>query len=198
MRSAVTRRWYSATAPSIVPESQWPARAVRDLADVDGEDRAAGVLDAVDDLGLYRERADEPVEVGDDDDVRVAGLDELDGAAEAVTRSSGAPPETSSSSSVSMRSSAVALAGRGDTLALLGGRDGVVAEPADADDADGATEGGRRDGREGEPAPDFTLPSDSGETVTLSSLRGKTVILYFYPKDDTPGCTKQACGIRDA
>ena len=51
---------------------------------------------------------------------------------------------------------------------------------------------------DGEPAPDFTLPSDSGETVTLSSLRGKTIVLFFYPKDDTPGCTAQACGIRDA
>src|SRR5436305_558396 len=47
-------------------------------------------------------------------------------------------------------------------------------------------------------APDFTLNSDSGEEVTLSSLRGRPVILYFYPKDDTPGCTAQACGIRDA
>ena len=52
--------------------------------------------------------------------------------------------------------------------------------------------------REGEPAPDFTLTSDRGEAVTLSSLRGKPVVLYFYPKDDTPGCTTQACGIRDA
>jgi peroxiredoxin Q/BCP len=51
---------------------------------------------------------------------------------------------------------------------------------------------------EGKPAPDFALTSDSGETVRLSSLRGKPVVLYFYPKDDTPGCTKQACGIRDA
>jgi peroxiredoxin Q/BCP len=51
---------------------------------------------------------------------------------------------------------------------------------------------------EGQPAPDFELPSDSGDTVTLSSLRGKPVVLYFYPKDDTPGCTTQACGIRDA
>jgi len=50
---------------------------------------------------------------------------------------------------------------------------------------------------EGKPAPDFTLESDSGETVTLSSLRGKPVVLYFYPADDTPGCTTQACGIRD-
>jgi peroxiredoxin Q/BCP len=51
---------------------------------------------------------------------------------------------------------------------------------------------------EGKPAPDFTLTSDSGEQVTLSSLRGKPVVLYFYPKDDTPGCTRQACDIRDA
>src|SRR5690349_20801960 len=50
---------------------------------------------------------------------------------------------------------------------------------------------------EGQPAPDFTLASDSGESVTLSSLRGKPVVLYFYPKDDTTGCTTQACGIRD-
>ena len=52
--------------------------------------------------------------------------------------------------------------------------------------------------REGDPAPDFTLTSDSGEQVQLSDLRGKPVVLYFYPKDDTPGCTAQACGIRDA
>ena len=51
---------------------------------------------------------------------------------------------------------------------------------------------------EGTPAPDFELTTDSGETVRLSDLRGKPVVLYFYPKDDTPGCTKQACGIRDA
>jgi peroxiredoxin Q/BCP len=51
---------------------------------------------------------------------------------------------------------------------------------------------------EGTPAPPFSLTSDEGETVTLESLRGKPVVLYFYPKDDTPGCTTQACGIRDA
>ncbi len=50
---------------------------------------------------------------------------------------------------------------------------------------------------EGKPAPDFELTSDSGEQVTLSGLRGTPVVLYFYPKDDTPGCTKQACDIRD-
>ena len=51
---------------------------------------------------------------------------------------------------------------------------------------------------EGKPAPDFELESDAGETVRLADLRGTPVVLYFYPKDDTPGCTTQACGIRDA
>ncbi|MSR21294.1 MAG: thioredoxin-dependent thiol peroxidase [Gemmatimonadetes bacterium] len=50
----------------------------------------------------------------------------------------------------------------------------------------------------GSPAPDFTLASDQGGAVTLSALRGKKVVLYFYPKDDTPGCTIQACDFRDA
>ena len=50
---------------------------------------------------------------------------------------------------------------------------------------------------EGKPAPEFELKADSGETVKLSDLRGKQVVLYFYPKDDTPGCTAQARGIRD-
>jgi peroxiredoxin Q/BCP len=51
---------------------------------------------------------------------------------------------------------------------------------------------------EGKPAPDFELTSDAGATVKLSQLRGRPVVLYFYPRDDTPGCTTQACGIRDA
>jgi len=50
---------------------------------------------------------------------------------------------------------------------------------------------------EGKPAPDFELTSDGGEHIKLSDFRGKPVVLYFYPKDDTPGCTTQACGIRD-
>lgn len=50
----------------------------------------------------------------------------------------------------------------------------------------------------GDLAPDFSLTSDTGETVRLSGLRGKRVVVYFYPKDDTSGCTTQACGFRDA
>ena len=49
----------------------------------------------------------------------------------------------------------------------------------------------------GQEAPDFTLPDQDGNPVTLSELRGQPVVLYFYPKADTPGCTTQACGIRD-
>jgi thioredoxin-dependent peroxiredoxin len=51
---------------------------------------------------------------------------------------------------------------------------------------------------EGKQAPDFELAADSGEHVRLSELRGHPVVLYFYPKDDTPGCTAQACSFRDA
>ncbi|MDR3478271.1 MAG: thioredoxin-dependent thiol peroxidase [Gammaproteobacteria bacterium] len=50
----------------------------------------------------------------------------------------------------------------------------------------------------GDLAPDFTLPSDQNENISLRSLRGKKVILYFYPKDNTPGCTQEACDFRDA
>ena len=50
----------------------------------------------------------------------------------------------------------------------------------------------------GSPAPDFSLATDEGTTVSLKSLRGSPVVLYFYPKDDTSGCTTQACGFRDA
>ena len=50
----------------------------------------------------------------------------------------------------------------------------------------------------GKAAPDFTLPTDSGGKVSLKGLRGQNVVLYFYPKDDTTGCTAEACGFRDA
>lgn len=49
----------------------------------------------------------------------------------------------------------------------------------------------------GDPAPEFSLPDGEGNTVNLSDLRGKRVVLYFYPRDNTPGCTKEACGFRD-
>ena len=51
---------------------------------------------------------------------------------------------------------------------------------------------------EGSQAPDFTLPTHDGTKLKLSSLKGTPVVLYFYPKDDTPGCTREACGFRDA
>lgn len=51
--------------------------------------------------------------------------------------------------------------------------------------------------KEGSKAPDFTLLTDAGEKLKLSSLAGRKVVLYFYPKADTPGCTKEACGFRD-
>jgi peroxiredoxin Q/BCP len=50
----------------------------------------------------------------------------------------------------------------------------------------------------GDKAPDFTLATDGGGTVSLKKLKGRKVIVYFYPKDDTPGCTTEACGFRDA
>ena len=52
--------------------------------------------------------------------------------------------------------------------------------------------------REGDPAPDFEMSSDDGSTVSSASLAGTRYVLYFYPKDDTPGCTAQACGLRDS
>ena len=51
--------------------------------------------------------------------------------------------------------------------------------------------------KEGKAAPKFTLPSSEGGEVSLEDLKGKTVVLYFYPKDDTPGCTREACAFRD-
>jgi len=51
---------------------------------------------------------------------------------------------------------------------------------------------------EGDAAPDFELPADDGSTISLAGLRGKKVVLYFYPKDDTSGCTTEACEFRDA
>jgi peroxiredoxin Q/BCP len=50
----------------------------------------------------------------------------------------------------------------------------------------------------GEPAPDFTLPDQDGQTVSLADLRGSWVVVYFYPADDTPGCTAESCSFRDS
>jgi len=52
--------------------------------------------------------------------------------------------------------------------------------------------------KEGDKAPDFTAKDQNGETVKLNDLKGQRVVLYFYPKDDTPGCTKEACSFRDS
>ena len=52
--------------------------------------------------------------------------------------------------------------------------------------------------KEGDAAPAFTASANGGQTVSLADFRGRPVILYFYPKDDTPGCTKEACAFRDA
>jgi peroxiredoxin Q/BCP len=51
--------------------------------------------------------------------------------------------------------------------------------------------------KQGDPAPDFTLPDQDGKPVSLTGLKGRRVLVYFYPKADTPGCTTQACGLRD-
>ena len=56
---------------------------------------------------------------------------------------------------------------------------------------------GQGEPKVGQKAPDFTVLNDSGEKVKLSSFKGQKVVLYFYPKDDTPGCTKEACAFRD-
>lgn len=52
--------------------------------------------------------------------------------------------------------------------------------------------------KQGDVAPDFSAPASGGGTVSLSDFKGKPVVVYFYPRDDTPGCTKEACGFRDA
>ncbi len=64
--------------------------------------------------------------------------------------------------------------------------------------AAGATPRAAKEPREGDKAPDFDLPTDGTGRVALKDLRGKAAIVYFYPRDDTPGCTKEACGFNDA
>ena len=72
--------------------------------------------------------------------------------------------------------------------ALAAGKAGVVASEPDAGDRVG----------EGDPAPDFSLPASGGRTVSLGEMKGKPFVLYFYPKADTPGCTKEACAFQEA
>jgi thioredoxin-dependent peroxiredoxin len=81
--------------------------------------------------------------------------------------------------------------GKAAALAWLGSVDTL----APADRSDTKARGDMVE--EGAPAPDFELATDEGDLLRLSDLRGRPVVLYFYPRDDTPGCTKQACGIRD-
>lgn len=93
--------------------------------------------------------------------------------------------------------------GRGDDLCRWDGElvrpRATVVEPAERVDEDhDGTAVEAAEARVGRPAPDFTLDSDEGDSVTLSDFRGHKVVLYFYPKDDTPGCTLQACDFRDA
>src|SRR3954454_4024463 len=82
--------------------------------------------------------------------------------------------------------------------------DGSHAGDRGAPERRGLTPGGppstdslRRMLEQGNAAPDFTLPDQDGNAVSLADLKGQTVVLYFYPKADTPGCTTQACGVRD-
>jgi peroxiredoxin Q/BCP len=70
--------------------------------------------------------------------------------------------------------------------------------PATAAAAAAARDGDATDAWVGKPAPDFTAEAHNGTTVHLAALGGKTVVIYFYPKDETPGCTREACSLRDA
>ena len=90
-----------------------------------------------------------------------------------------------------------ALTGAVATTALLLTACGHHDQPPTKRDGNVATESGDLL-PVGAPAPDFTVAAHDGETVQLSKLRGRYVVLYFYPRDDTPGCTKEACEFRDA
>src|SRR5712664_246917 len=88
-------------------------------------------------------------------------------------------------------------------LILYWSEEDIEAATSDSDKIGGVKSSGRVTRTErvmiaiGEPAPDVSLPADDGHLVSLKDLRGKKVVLYFYPKDDTPGCTKEACSFRD-
>jgi peroxiredoxin Q/BCP len=99
------------------------------------------------------------------------------------TTESPAPPATSQST-VASASSAAPAASAGSTAA--GASPTATSAAAASDDL------------VGKPAPDFTAPTQTGTTFHLAAAKGKTVIVYFYPKDETPGCTKEACAFRDS
>jgi thioredoxin-dependent peroxiredoxin len=77
-------------------------------------------------------------------------------------------------------------------------RRGAWRDPANLRQADIPEENGAMSVQPGDKAPDFTMPTDGNGKVALAQLRGKPVVLYFYPKDDTSGCTAEACGFRDS
>ena len=183
-------------------ESQRRGRVRADLTDVDRDYPAAGRLDPLDDFALHRQGTHEPVEVGDDDDVRLAGLDHLDRAPEPSTlreRSAAADVE---------------LLDRLDELRARRARrpSRIRSACSDGQTNRSPSRSPTRETRttptarreevrlvvEGEPGTGLHAESDTGERSRCRPFAGEPVILYFYPKDDTPGCTTQACGIRDA
>lgn len=96
----------------------------------------------------------------------------------ACNSSSSAPPATATTAAIAPASSSAATPSAS-----------TAAAPAPATDVDPLV---------GKPAPDFTAAAQDGSTVHLAALKGRAVVVYFYPKDETPGCTKEACSFRDA
>jgi peroxiredoxin Q/BCP len=173
--------------------------SVGDVADIDGDDLPARLLDSFDDLALHVQGTHEPIEVSADDDLRATCLHELDSAPQTVAALEGVPPETSSSRMMSTTRKPSRLQWSRMRFSWSSGLNSPLRPPTWETLTIPTARGleALLPVVEGQPAPDFTLTSDSGETVTLSSLQGRPVILYFYPEDDTPGCTAQACEIRD-
>jgi peroxiredoxin Q/BCP len=172
------------------------------LPHVHGDDPALCCLYPLDDLALDGEGAHEAVEVGDDDDV-ASPLSTISTARRRPSRfASGVPPDTSSYLMVSTSVRPSCSQARAIRSSCSDGETkrspsrSPVRLTRTTPTARRAQEGAMVE--EGKPAPDFTLVTDLGERVKLSSFRGHPIVLYFYPGDDTPGCTKEACGFRDA